>query len=229
MIEKSCHFKGFWAPENKGLCAKFSLGHENVLRDHGFSHFKSNEKSWHNENSTFVIVALNDAEVVGGIRLERRKGRGTLALEKAILPIDDKVCDFLDALPTKVILETCGLWNARSVAGLNISQYLTRLGTVIAPLIDKNAISFCFNARYTFRITRSLGYHIVNELGDDGYMNYPTPDFKAALWMNDDLYSLKSASSEEKERILSLREDLFQSYFEQNKRGGINIKYEINL
>jgi hypothetical protein len=229
MVEKTCYFKGFWAPENEELCAKFSLGHENVLRDHGFSHFKSNEKSWHNEKSTFVIVALSEEEVVGGIRIERRKDRGSLALEKAILPIDDKVCNFLDALPTKVILETCGLWNARSMSGLNISQYLTRLGTVIAPLINKNAISFCFNATYTFRITRSLGYHIVNELGKDGYMNYPTPDFKAALWMNNDLLSLEVASIVEKERILSLREDLFQSYFEQNKRGGINIEYEINL
>ncbi|MFT6843392.1 MAG: hypothetical protein ACJASR_002170 [Psychroserpens sp.] len=67
MVEKTCYFKGFWAPENEELCAKFSLDHENVLRDHGFSHFKSNEKSWHNEKSTFVIVALSEEEVRQGI------------------------------------------------------------------------------------------------------------------------------------------------------------------
>jgi hypothetical protein len=31
---------------------------------------------------------------------------------------------FLDAFPTKVILETCGLWNARSVVGFKYKSIL---------------------------------------------------------------------------------------------------------
>lgn len=221
--------KGYWAPKNLELNYQFLEGHRNVLKEHGFTHFKSNEQSWFINDKVFVLVALIDNIVVGGIRLEIRTNKGTLSLEKAIEPIDSSISVYLDKLPTNIIIETCGLWNSRSIAGFNISQFLTRLGVVLSYKIDPNAVSFCFNATYTFRITRSLGYEMVKSLGDDGYMNYPTPDFKAALWQHSDLEKLSRASEHENERILSLRENINQEYIEKNKFGGIKVIYEIIL
>ncbi|PCJ63180.1 MAG: hypothetical protein COA58_16450 [Bacteroidetes bacterium] len=228
-MKEICKIIGFWAPENKKYCEEFSAGHEAVLIDHGFSHFKSNEDSWHESKDTFVFVAVVDDEVVGGIRLEKKVSGRLLSLEKAILPIDKRIIVLMDALKNRTVVESCGLWNSRKIAGRNISQILTRLCTVVSPMISNDIVSFCFNATYTFRITRSLGYSIVTSLGTDGYMNYPTPNYKAALWMNDDLVDLELADDFEKERILSLRGNLTQEYNEPNKRGQILIQYEINI
>jgi hypothetical protein len=82
-------------------------------------------------------------------------------------------------------------------------------------------------ATYTFRIPRRLGYGLVSEIGDNGYFNYPTKEFRAGVWAHGSIVDLGTCVDSEKERVLSLREDRFQTFKEINSGGGIIIKYNL--
>lgn len=227
-MESECLVKGFWAPSNIGLCEKFSEGHQNVLKEHGYEHLKSNNTDWYQDKGTYVILATIESKPVGGLRFVKKRKDQLLPMEKAIYPLDEKIENYFKSIEHLESFEICGLWNSRVVGGQNLSSFLSRLGLVMAPHFNWD-VSLCFMATYTFRIPRRLGYTIVTDFGDKGYFNYPTKQFQAAVWGHSEILELGNCVNSEKERVLSLRENRFQIYREENNKGGILIRYELNL
>jgi hypothetical protein len=225
MLEE-CVVTGFWANDDLKLCEEFSVGHQKVLKEYGYEHLKSNNRQWHGKRNTYVIIAKIGEKAVGGLRFQIKTNDILLPLEEAILPLDEKVKDYMDSIADLKPYEICGLWNSKLVGGRKLSCFLSRLGVVLAPFFDWK-ISLCFMAAYTFRIPRRLGYNLVNEIGEDGYFNYPTKEFQAGVWAHASIVELGTCVDTEKERVLSLREDRFQTYKEINTGDGIIIKYNL--
>lgn len=223
-----CVVTGFWANDNLKLCEEFSVGHENVLKEYGYEHLKSNNRQWHGDTNTYVIVAKIGDKAVGGLRFQTKTSDILLPLEEAILPMDERVIDYMDSIADLKPYEICGLWNSKLVGGKKLSYFLSRLGVVLAPFFDWK-ISLCFMATYTFRIPRRLGYNLVTEVGEDGYFNYPTKEFQAGVWAHSSIVDLGTCVDSEKERILSLREDRFQTFNEINTGEGMIIKYNLHV
>jgi hypothetical protein len=221
-----CVVRGFWATDDLESCKLFTEGHQGVLKEYGYEHFESNSSSWYNEKDTYVILAKIGSKPVGGLRFVRKREGRIIPLEATILPIDSIISDYLNSIVDLNPFEICALWNSKAVGGEKLSYFLSRLGVVLAPHLDWG-ISLCFMAKYTFRIPRQLGYEILTNLGDEGYFNYPTPEFQAAVWQHSDMENLGNCADTERERVLSLRENLFQEYTEKNTRGGFKIKYEL--
>ena len=223
-----CNVQGFWATDNLKLCEEFTIGHRDVLREHGYEHFKSNNTKWHGDVDTYVVLAKIGDKPVGGLRFVKKRKEFLVPLEEAILPLDAGIVDYMNSLINLSPFEICGLWNSRVVGGMKLSYFLSRLGLVMAPFFGWQA-SLCFMATYTFRIPRRLGYELVTSIGEEGYFNYPTPEFRAGVWIHNDIRNLGNCVSSEQERILSLRENLNQSFIEKNTKGGLLINYELKV
>jgi hypothetical protein len=227
-LEDEVTITGFWAADNKRLCIEFSEGHESVLGDYGYEHLKSNNRHWHSGKDTYVVLAKIGSIPVGGLRFQLKKNNILLPLEKAILPMDEKITEYMANIDKLNPFEICGLWNSKLVGGKKLSYFLSRLGLVLAPSFNWK-VSLCFMATYTFRIPRRLGYNLVTDIGAEGYFDYPTKEYQAGVWIHKNIIDLGNCVDSEKERILSLRENRFQSFKEKNTGEGLLIKYNLHV
>ncbi|NNJ55265.1 MAG: hypothetical protein HKP14_04010, partial [Bacteroidia bacterium] len=116
-----CNVQGFWAVDNLKLCEEFTLGHRNVLKEHGYEHFKSNQTRWHNDTDTYVVLAKIGNKPVGGLRFVKKRKDFLVPLEEAILPLDDRILEYMKSLLSLSPFEICGLWNSKDVGGMKLS------------------------------------------------------------------------------------------------------------
>lgn len=225
-MEEVCVITGFWARDNKFLCEEFSVGHENVLKEYGYEHLKTNNRNWHSDKDTYVVIAKMGKTAVGGLRFKIKRKDILLPMEQVILPLDKRFADYMLAVSGEGAFEICGLWNSKLVGGMKLSYFLSRLGVVMAPVFDWK-VSMCFMATYTFRIPRRLGYDLVTSIGQDGYFNYPTEEYQAGVWAHSNIIHLGNCVDSEKERVLSLRDNRFQTFREENTGNGLLIEYNL--
>lgn len=219
---------GFFAKNNKKLCEKFTQGHTEVLTQHGFLHFKSYDKYWYNLEGCYVIMALANDKVVGGIRLELKEENKLLPYEKVLINSFPEVQDLNRQLGLKQLAEPCSLWNSKAVSGKNLSVFLSRTSIAMAYLLGiENIISF--NATYTFRIPQDVGCKMITSLGNKGYFNYPTEKFRAALWLHNDLKNLKDADPESRKSMIDLRETRKQERIEKYDTTIVKIRYDLKM
>jgi hypothetical protein len=221
-----CEIRGFWATDNKLLCEKFSKGHIDVLIDHGLTSFPSNSIEWFNDRNTYVVLALKDDIPIAGLRMTRLTVSYLGSIEKALAKIDPRVTENFNNMLFKNPFEISALWNAKSASNLKLPAVISRLGLVLAPLFNSQ-ISLCLMAKYVFHLPKKLGYEIIQEIGNNGLFNYPTEAFQAAVWKNSQIQELKNCNIIDKERILSLRNDLQQTSLEPNTN--LLIKYAIQI
>lgn len=219
---------GFFAKNNLKLCQKFTMGHTEVLAQHGFLHFKSYDDYWYNLKGCYVILAIHENKAVGGIRLELKEKDKLLPYEKVLVKSFPQVASLDERLNLQKLAEPCSLWNSKIVSGKNLSIFLSRASIAMAHLLDiKNIISF--NATYTFRIPQDVGCKMITSLGDNGYFNYPTEKFRAALWLHDDLQNLSIADPISKERMMDLRKNRKQVTIEEYDSKSLKISYDLKI
>lgn len=219
---------GFFAKNNLALCEKFTQGHTDVLAQHGFLHFKSYDRYWYNLPDSYVIIAQINDVAVGGIRLEMKRDGIHLPYEKVLVRNFPEAAELNKKLDLKDLAEPCSLWNSKYVSGKNLSIFLSRASIAMSHLIGvKNIISF--NATYTFRIPQDVGCVMIQSLGDNGYFNYPTDQFRAALWLHSDLELLSNADHIARDRMLSLRKQRTQSFIELYNSSPLEIIYDLQL
>jgi hypothetical protein len=226
--DKIISIHGFFASKEPDLCAIFTQGHIQVLEQHGFMHFKSYDSYWYNLEDSYVLLAMQDGIAVGGIRLELKVKERLLPFEKVLHTSFPAVTSLITDLNLIKAAEPCSLWNSKLVSGKNLSIYLSRASIAMSHLLGiKNIISF--NATYTFRIPLDVGCHMIESIGDNGYFNYPTEQFRAALWLNSKLRTLETANEHSRTRMLSLRQYRNQTFEECYDNSIVKIRYDLQL
>ncbi|MBR9860538.1 hypothetical protein GYB22_07260 [bacterium] len=220
-----CEIIAFRPIEHPEFCEKFVDGHQKVLEEHGLGHLTSKEDYWIKQEDAYAFIALKNNVPVGGIRFEKKVHDKDLPLEKALKSEKQIVSNYLDSLNYTNIYEACGLWNSREVAGHEISIFLCRASIALAPLLGIDAV-LSFNGVYTYRIPRELGLRMVTEIGNEGIFKYPVERFHSALWIHEDLLTLKYATIYARNSMLTLRANFNQTKIEKNKRGGVLIHYK---
>jgi hypothetical protein len=219
--------QAFWATENLALCKEYTNGHTSMLTAHGFQHFKTNQTYWYLDPKVLVFIIKKSNEILGGMRVVAKSEGELLPLEQAITKLDKSIVSYIQSIEPLNPMESCGLWNSKKISGKNLSHILSRVPIAIAPFINCKAI-LSFNATYTFRITKGLGYSMVASIGNEGYFRYPTEDFRAAVWVHLDMEKLEKCSEDDRKKIRKIRE-YFGSDFSLKENEKMVIKYEFNI
>jgi hypothetical protein len=219
---------GFWAKDKPELSQIFSEGRDKVLKDHGIDKVAQNDTYWHFQEGVYVLLMFDRNDVaVAGIRLEKKIKGIPLNLQKDLQGYND-VNEFVDSFNNYVIGEVCGLWNAKSILDKNVAILLVRYITALTRVLGFEKI-LTFNASYTYLLAVSVGGKMVKHLGHDGVFYYPTKEYKASLFLYDDLINHDGARGYDRERIFSLRENYNQLFEEHVKSNKIIVKYEAIL
>jgi hypothetical protein len=170
--------EAFRAIDNVEKCLEYIEGHRNVLLEHGFSHFSTNNDVWIFDPNIIVIVAYwnsSNLSICGGIRIQVKE-ESFLPFERVLYSKGIQFCHINEDFRRNC--EICGLWNSKKVAGLKISHLLAYSAYSILPSLD---VRYCymFNAKYTFSITQALDFIRLSNLGT---INYPNKYFEAFVW-----------------------------------------------
>src|SRR5690554_1014142 len=208
----------FRAPDDYEACEKFIIGHKKLLEIFGITKITSNREDWvDDDNSIVILVEDKETKVVyGGARLQVVSGKYPLPIENALGKYDNKIYEMVqeDHLHGGTC-ELCGLWNSREVAGMGIGSYiLSRVGAAISVQLPVKSI-FVLCAPITVRMGKRVGAVVEDSLGNDGLFWYPKDDLIATAMRLRDINDLSHADPQEKEKILSLREQPHQMIFER--------------
>lgn len=223
--------EAFIASSDPDRCRQYLAGHRKILEDHGFDHFITGKDYWVDSPDVLVVMAYspyNRNRIFGGLRFEMKTKENLLPLEKVLNNVDPLVSPIVQRDLEKGTGEMCGLWNAQEVGGRNISLVLATALFAALPQLGIHS-SFIFNARYTFRITRRLGFKQIQELPNNGVYKYPNDAFKAFLWHHKDIHNLENLSNLERELVQSLRSNWVQERVESMYYPGMRVHYKLEL
>ena len=223
--------KAFRAIDDEVSCKLFVEGHGNVLRDYGVTKITSANADWTQNPSVYVILATNKHthEAVGGVRIHIADGVTPLPLENAISIVDERVFDLVKKYIPIGTGELCGLWNARSVAGLGLGSYfLMRAGISLTHQLKLPTL-FALCAPHTYEISIQKGFETEKSIGKEGTFIYPKLDLIATSIIIKDTANLPLAIPEEKDLIFELRDNPHITRTEVGPKGAIEIEYDLQL
>ena len=207
------------------------MGHTHVLENIGVKRVTSSKDEWmYNPASFVIIVESEDGEkVYGGARVHVAGGTQPLPIEEATGYLDKKIFDVVKDYAAAGTGEICGLWNSREVAGMGIgSVFLTRASVTISTQIGLNTL-FALCAPYTIAMAQNVGYHILETVGNKGTFYYPKLDLIATTMILEDVDTLKLASVEERDSIMSLRSNPNQVRVEVLRKKELEINYQLEI
>ncbi|MBO9699132.1 MAG: hypothetical protein J7604_02925 [Sporocytophaga sp.] len=221
------YFKAFKATSSIETCRKFREGHKKVLFDYGISNITTNNDDWMFYESVYGITAEDEhGEIVGGIRIHVADDDHPLPVEDAVGEIDPKIFGLIRQYSNTGTGELCGLWNAKSVAGIGISLLLIRAGISVVNQIKLNSL-FTICADYTMPMVKKVGFEVEDSLGNKGEFIYPNENYIARVLRRMNAITLETAQPEDRERILNLRNNPVQITSEQGPKGDISINYNL--
>ncbi len=223
--------RAFRAIDDPETCLRFIKGHEYVLTSIGVKKVTSSKDDWMFNPAAFVLIveSLDGANVYGGARIHVAGGTQALPIEDATGIMDPKIFDLVWSYAKEGTGEGCGLWNSREIAGYGIgSIFLTRAAIAIAPRIGLKTL-FALCAPYTINLTKSVGYRQETGVGNNGTFYYPKLDLLATTMILDDVALLPTASAEDREAILALRELPVGPRIEVLRSKEIEIHYDLSL
>lgn len=230
-MNKHLIFKAFRAINDPVACGHYKEGHVSVLRDYGITNITSNSDEWMQNPNMYCIVAYleEDAEIVGGIRVQISDESSLLPVEKAIGRMDGRIHDIVKKFRDNGgVGELCALWNAKKIAGLGISVLLTRAGISISNQLDmKTMVGIC--ADYTLKMFQKVGFVIDHSLGVNGEFAYPNETYVARVLGIMNAETLDTADDFDKTRMSSLRLNPVQVAVENGTRQQLTVKYELMI
>jgi hypothetical protein len=223
--------RAFRAIDDPASCELFVEGHKRVLTSIGVEKVTSSNNEWMNNPAAFVMIveSLDKKYIYGGARIHVAGGSEPLPIEEATGHMDPKIYDLVWQFARKGTGEGCGLWNSREIAGYGIgSIFLTRVGVAMSTQIGLDSL-FGLCAPYTVKMAQSVGYEIEESVGNKGTFYYPKLDLVATALILRDLKDLSAADEENKEAIMSLRNNLQCVRIEELRRKKIEIHYDIAI
>lgn len=220
-------FRSFTAIKDLDTCERYLDGHVQVLRDYGITNITTNNRLWMDLPSVHGIVAEDEeGKVVGGVRVHIADGIHPLPVEKAVGYMDPKVAHVINEYFDDGTGELCGLWNAKSVAGIGISLLLVRAGIAIVNQIRLGSL-FTICGDYTMPMVRRVGFIVENGIGNNGEFFYPKDDYIARVLRKMNAETLETADEYDRDRIFDLRNNPIQHTIEQGPKGEIDIDYQL--
>lgn len=220
-------FQSFTAIHEPELCERYLEGHVQVLKDYGITNITTNNRLWMELPNVHGVVAIDEeGEIVGGVRVHIADGVHPLPVEKAVGYMDAKVTAVINEYFDEGTGELCGLWNAKSVAGIGISLLLVRAGIAIVNQIKLGSL-FTICGDYTMPMVRRVGFIVEDSLGNKGEFFYPKDDYIARVLRKMNAETLETADEYDRERILDLRYNPEQHTIEQGPKGEIDVDYHL--
>ncbi len=223
--------RAFRAIDDLKSCELFVEGHKKVLTSIGVEKVTSSNNEWVNNPAAFVMIveSLDKQHIYGGARIHVAGGSEPLPIEQATGSLDPSIYDLVWKYAQKGTGEGCGLWNSREIAGYGIgSIFLTRVGVAMSTQIGLDSL-FGLCAPYTVKMAQSVGYEIEYGIGNNGTFYYPKLDLVATVLILRDLKNLSAADEENKQAIMSLRENLKGVRIEELRNKKIEIHYDIEI
>ncbi|GAB3221799.1 hypothetical protein J0A67_12380 [Algoriphagus aestuariicola] len=211
---------------------KYIAGHFNVLESYGVTKVTSADRSWvKNPNVYLLLVESMDGtgRILGGGRIQMRNENFPLPLEGAILEKDVRIIEYMKKFKDLEVAEYCGLWNSKEVSGFGLgSIYLIRIGVAITSFLSlKSLMAFC--SPFTVKNSQSVGFEIIETLGDNGAFLYPKEGLVATIMEIQDVINLPCSSPAEKEYIDNLRNNPVQVSLDESPKGPLEIHFDLNI
>ncbi|WP_074605816.1 hypothetical protein [Pedobacter sp. FW305-3-2-15-E-R2A2] len=226
-MEMKLTFRSFTAVKEPETCERYLEGHVQVLKDYGITNITTNNRQWMELPNVHGIVAETESgEVVGGVRVHIADGIHPLPVEKAVGSMDPNVATIINQYFDSGTGELCGLWNAKSVAGVGISILLVRAGIAIVNQI-RLASLFTICADYTLPMVRKVGFVVEDSLGKGGEFVYPNDNYIARVLRKMNAKTLETAEEFDRERIFDLRDNPIQLTLETGPKGDVEIDYQL--
>ena len=225
--------RAFRATEDPDTCKKFIEGHRKVLSIYGIENITTNTDDWMYNPSIFVIVVetLDREKLYGGARVQAADGLVPLPIEVATGDMDPKIYDIVRYYSQFGTGELSGLWNSKEVAGFGIgSLFPSRASVVIAEQIGLTTM-FSLCSPTTVRFNQWIGSKVLTRVGNEGTFYYPKLDLLATAVFLEDAVFLKDAHPRERDKMLSLRNNLNEISKEKSpfKNLNVNVHYDLKI
>lgn len=225
MIEITIHK----AVENPNICSEYLAGHAQVLLDFGINVLTSFSESWFENPGVYVIIARNEnAELLGGIKIHKYSAIYPLPVVKGLIENTPEIENIIEASQPLKSGEICGLWISKNSGRKGLANYLSRVAIAMCPNLLINHV-YGISSPFTLNMFLGMGYTIIENLGENGYFDYPTPEFRSAAVEIRDTNSLQSASEENKSRIIDIRKNLKFRSIEIHNDIETEINYNLSL
>jgi hypothetical protein len=199
--------RAFRAKDDPNSCELFIEGHTKVLTNIGVTKVTSSRQNWMFNPAAFVLIveSLDGKNVYGGARVHVSGGSQPLPIEEATGALDPKIHKIVKEYAKYGTGEICGLWNSREIAGYGIgSIFLTRAAVAISTQIGLTSL-FALCAPYTVGMAELVGYEHEKSVGNFGTFYYPKLDLVATAMILKDVEQISKATEEDKQSILTLR------------------------
>jgi len=222
--------EAFQAVENPEYCSLFHSGHTGVLTELGIKNLNSAQPSWMSDPHVFVLVAIDsDREVVAGLRIHRFNSElGSLPIIESIKEQDSRIITAIHSTLPGGTAEACGLWSAKKVFGKGLTPLLCIAAIPVMADIGLTNF-FCFAAPYTEKMIKTNGLIEVTDVGDNGRLPYPTPEFISVVLKNPNIHTMEHADDFNRQRVFELMKDPVRTFFEDSPRGTLEVQYDLRL
>ena len=173
----------FRSSDDPHLSARFSEGHQTVLRAAGIKKLTSFHPDWMGDPNAvlFLLTCEDDQTLLSGMRLQRRTAAGSLPLERAIAARHPEVTAYLDERQAEGCGEFCALWSRRETAVAGVGMLpMSCVGLGLMPQLDIRH-GFAFMGTNMRPIQRELGFTILDDLGEEGQFDYPAPPIRSEI------------------------------------------------
>ncbi|MDX1911045.1 MAG: ThiF family adenylyltransferase, partial [Saprospiraceae bacterium] len=194
------NIRAFCAPDEPETCRRFLAGHRRRLQEYGIHNLSSLQPEWSNNPDCTVIVAETaSGEVVGGVRIEKQRGKGVcLPMAKAVGAQDERLACLIQK---EGVAELCGLWVAEAVQGGAIKWALNAYALAAYPLLGVRKL-LGFSSPHMLSFLQSLGWQVETGVGRNGVFNYPSPGILSSVVA----HNMAKCPLAERQRILAIRQ-----------------------
>lgn len=229
VVEEYC-IEAFQAIEHPEFSNLFHNGHTGVLTELGIVRLNSAQPSWMNDPNVLVLIAIDsEQEVVAGLRIHRFNDTSTsLPIIESIKDQDPRILTIIESTLPEGTAEACGLWSAKQVFGKGITPLLC---IAAIPVMAEMGLTnfFCFAAPYTEKMIKTNGLIEVNDIGNNGRLPYPTPEFISVVLKNPDIQRMEYADTFNRERAFQLMKNPVHTFYEESPRGNFEVHYDLRL
>lgn len=192
----------FWATDDPRRSMEYYQGREDVLTSYGFTSVVKSDFSWTTDSKVFVLSAYFKNEIIAGMKVHL-SSINPLPLQTALNDKCDNLMAVLEEIGGDNYAEIGGVWNSKKFSGLSFPHVLARYSLACCKFLGLNSV-FTFNASYTYQLSKNYGAELVESLGNEGWFDYPTSKYKAAIWVFKDVQELACILEQDQERIEEL-------------------------
>jgi len=219
------------APDDKETSERFVLGHQKVLSEIGVK-VTSGGNEWIDDPFVCVLAvenSNNENEIVGGARLHIAHRGANIPMIDAIGEVDSRIFKEIDDILDEGVAELCGLWNARSIAGLGIgSNLLVRTCIALTSQLKLGKL-VALVAKHTFRRAVEKGFRVMDTIGDKGEFVYPKMNYIATAIVLDDAINIPLAIGKEKDEVFDIRNKPNEIITQEWPKGSYPVEFAISL